>query len=270
MHIRASTQGHAIGLPVIWTHEQLLQHQRDFIASVYADVAATSPKASIILDKTPDYVFHVDHIIQLVPDTHFIHIIRDGRDVVTSRLAAQATWWTNWQQDVTQVARKWAKSVEAGRNAARYAGQYTEVRYEDLRADGITHLKRIFADIGIEITQERAQQIYDEHQFDKMKAKYTQGATETEHHTKGIFKAPEAFYRKGAVMGWKQDLNTVQRYRVYQQAQKQLLKFNYVENAHWWHDLRIVRWFLPVGIACWSLLVELATPIRKRLHLQER
>jgi hypothetical protein len=32
-------------------------------------------------DKTPDYVLHISDIAETLPEAHFIHIIRDGRDV---------------------------------------------------------------------------------------------------------------------------------------------------------------------------------------------
>ena len=82
-------------------------------------------------EKTPAHVFHMGLIDEVYPGSQFIHIIRDGRDVVRS---LQSVDWS--RHDVRRSVRRWTVSVAAGRDAGRRLGpeRYTEVRYEELTA----------------------------------------------------------------------------------------------------------------------------------------
>lgn len=79
-------------------------------------------------DKTPDYALHMDSIRALIPESKFIHIIRDGRDAALS-LRAQPF---SPGPTMTDQARYWMSIVEAGRRSAAYLGGCMEVRYEQL------------------------------------------------------------------------------------------------------------------------------------------
>jgi hypothetical protein len=79
----------------------------------------------------------------LWPETKFVHILRDGRDVF---LSARVKWkeksnfrqFSTWTEDhVTTVALWWEWNVRLGREAGRslHPGLYYEIRYERLVAE---------------------------------------------------------------------------------------------------------------------------------------
>jgi protein-tyrosine sulfotransferase len=77
-------------------------------------------------DKTPWNVFHLDRIHKVFPHASYIHIIRDGRDVVSS-------YHLSLNVDVQEAALRWLYSVRASRRFGAKAKQrYFEIRYEDL------------------------------------------------------------------------------------------------------------------------------------------
>ena len=79
-------------------------------------------------DKTPQYVGHIQLLNRLFPDARFIHIYRDGRDVVESWLRTGFT-----PGNAFRAARGWRAYVEAGRDGGSTLGdRYLEVRYETL------------------------------------------------------------------------------------------------------------------------------------------
>lgn len=83
-------------------------------------------------DKTPGYATEVARLHRVFPDAKFLHLIRDGRDVVTS---LRRTGW-HGERSWT-IAQYWADSVASARRdgGALPEGQYHEVMYEELVLD---------------------------------------------------------------------------------------------------------------------------------------
>ncbi|HYR89121.1 MAG TPA: sulfotransferase [Terriglobia bacterium] len=79
-------------------------------------------------DKTPMYCEHIRLIEKVLPEAHFIHIIRDGRDAA---LSLRRMWFAP-ANDIQTLAQYWRRLVENARKAGRLSRRYLEVRYEDL------------------------------------------------------------------------------------------------------------------------------------------
>ncbi|HEY2967399.1 MAG TPA: sulfotransferase [Casimicrobiaceae bacterium] len=90
-------------------------------------------------DKTPGYVFMMPQIAALLPEAHFIHLIRDPGDTA---LSWRKTWFAP-SQDLRVLGEEWRKHVEAGRRAAKLLRRYVEVRFEELVLHPERELKRL-------------------------------------------------------------------------------------------------------------------------------
>ena len=90
-------------------------------------------------EKTPGYVFLLPQIAALLPEAHFIHIIRDPGDTA---LSLRKTWFAPGQ-DFRVLGGEWRKHVEAGRRAASLVRRYLEVRFEDLVLHSERELQRV-------------------------------------------------------------------------------------------------------------------------------
>lgn len=78
-------------------------------------------------DKTPANVFALNRIYKVFPDAQFIHIIRDGCDVVASYLESGI------YSDLETAAWRWRTAVNlACRFGRKHPQSYLEIRYEDL------------------------------------------------------------------------------------------------------------------------------------------
>lgn len=96
--------------------------------SFYMFHASTvKPTATRWGDKTPKNTFYLNRILAVFPDALFIHMIRDGRDVVKSMLEAGR------YKTIYEAAERWTRSVQLAKDfGKKYQGHYYEMKYEDL------------------------------------------------------------------------------------------------------------------------------------------
>ena len=122
---------------------------RDF----YANLA---PAVHYWGDKNPHYSDHrvrgcLELVDELFPGSLFIHIIRDGRDVVTSlmRKKTDGRPWATFEE----AHATWKWSVDLGRKFGHRLpkDRYFELRYEDLVSNDVALAGEIFRFIGLEL-----------------------------------------------------------------------------------------------------------------------
>jgi hypothetical protein len=110
-------------------------------------------------DKTPDNTFYLDRIFSVFPDAQFIHLVRDGCDVVYSFMS------TGMYPSAIEAAKIWLAMVEhARRFCRRHAGNCMEVRYEDLVSRPEEIARGVSDFLGVEFRPEMldSQEIADE------------------------------------------------------------------------------------------------------------
>jgi protein-tyrosine sulfotransferase len=126
-------------LPLPWLAEQLRHScsQAEFIERVIGRLATDAGKPRWG-EKTPANVRHIDRILGHFPQARFVHIIRDGRDVVCSLRTHPEHVWENGRHVRTGIVNPWPKCIAEWHNdvsagvAWRSDERYYEVRYEAL------------------------------------------------------------------------------------------------------------------------------------------
>ena len=120
------------------------------VAAVYAVFAEAQGK-KIAIDKTPHHTEHVDRLSSAYPSSLFIHLVRDGRDVIPSLEAMP--WFRLKYRD---AALYWRDRALSGRGALGIVGsaRYHEVRYEDLLLDPQRELSRLCGFLGFDFEPE--------------------------------------------------------------------------------------------------------------------
>lgn len=118
------------------------------IRRVYALYAESHGK-SRYGDKTPPFLMHMRMLAEQFPEARFIHLVRDGRDVVLS-LRDQPFAPSSF----TGAAEYWAGRVRRARAAGERlgSGRYRELRYEDLVADPERELRALCEFVELEYT----------------------------------------------------------------------------------------------------------------------
>lgn len=194
-----------------------------FISSIIAPLRRRSGKPRIA-EKTPNNVFFFRHLHRMFPRATYVHMLRDGRDVVASLLRMD---WRGpdgerleYTKDAREAARYWANSVVAARQfAAHTRGQsrYFELRYEALVGDPEPQLRALFDFLG---------------------EPWEPGvlAFHEREHALGIESNADAVTRPmfaSSIGRWRSELSAEQRQAVKQEAGTVLLELGYCDNLDW-------------------------------------
>jgi hypothetical protein len=110
-----------------------------FVTGIFDHYGAIHGKR-LVGDKTPRYVRSIPTLHELWPETKFVHLIRDGRDVCLSMMNwkkadSSAGRFATWKEDrVSTGALWWELNVRLGRQdgGSLTPDLYHEVRYEAL------------------------------------------------------------------------------------------------------------------------------------------
>jgi Sulfotransferase family len=193
------------GLPAVLTAEELDNYVLGFARDVYAKVLSLKPTARVVVDKNPEYSLHIDVIRRMFPDAGVIHIVRDGRDVAASMLAASRGWGRDWAPaQVRLAAQTWRACVESA-SAAR-SGRYLQIGYEDLLAAGPRVLADCLRFAGVAATPEECAEIIG--RFDHRSGTPAEDSLvwsgEVIKRRGGPPTEPAGFYGSAAARGWRQ------------------------------------------------------------------
>jgi hypothetical protein len=225
-----------IGLPVLWSSDDFYGFLREFLERAYARVTVTKPQATHILDKHPPYSDVVEQIDMLLPNSLFVHVIRDGRDVAVSMVAARQSMGFG-PKNICEAATRWKRGIQGARVASKYRNRYLELRYEDMLKDGIKALKSVFKFCDLTCNHEDICRIVEGHRFDRMKAGSVTPGTKVE--------AMQSSLRKGKSGNWKEELRPIEKYLFDKYAGALLSELGYAERGWWWKS-RHEKYVLPL------------------------
>lgn len=233
------------GLASVLTTEQFTGLLRRNALDVYRAALHAKPGASVLLDKEPSNTLHTPLVVEVFPEARFIHLVRDGRDVAASMVAAHEGWARDWAPaTVADAARSWRQHVAAGRRAGDLGRPYLEVRYEDLLAEPVDRLLELFAFAGVDSTRAEGAATAEEFSFDRVSRDgggRSGIAWGGEISRSGAVGEPKGFYRKGAAGGWRDEWSTFQQAEFDRVAGDLLVETGYESSRDWWEPTPMAR-----------------------------
>ncbi len=200
------------------------EHLPRFAERFYGDFVRREGKARWA-DKTPNNVRAVGRILTWFPRARFIHVIRDGRDVVCSlrhhpkeRIRGGRIVPVNTVNTIEFCCRRWVQDTSAGLAYANHPRCF-ELRYEHLIADPEGVLRRVCDFLGED---------YDPAMLDPSRTKH-------ETPTGQVLNNPGA---SSAVVGrsigrWRRDLTPDERAEFVDRAGELLIALGYAEDHGW-------------------------------------
>ena len=110
----------------------------------------------VYADKYPPYGSQLGALKNLFPKARFVHILRDGRDVVSSAARAFVAD-RGWRREreipgIQALAQHWARELRLAQREGQALGRarYHELRYEELLAQPQTVLAALLEFLGLE------------------------------------------------------------------------------------------------------------------------
>ncbi len=164
-------------------------------------------KDQYVVIKEPNGSLGAPLIMEAMPESRLLFLLRDPRDVVSSWVDAfkQGSWTAvNCEYDTDEklnahtrfLAERYLKVVSQVQRAYEaHAGKKAFVRYEDLRRDTFGTMEAMYRALGIEVDESRLQAAVEKHNWESIPES-----------RKGSGK----FYRKATPGGWREDLSPAQ------------------------------------------------------------
>lgn len=238
------------GLPSVLTTEAFSALLRRTAVDIYGGALQAKPSARVLLDKEPSNTYRTDLIAAVFPEARFIHVLRDGRDVASSLLAARSGWGRDWAPTtVARAAATWRDHVVRAREARSLGLPYLEVRYEDLLERPVDSLVEVLSFLDIAIDEDAARAVTQEFSFDRMRrgnGTFVGGIAWTgELSRRGPVGEPEGFYRRGANGAWRGEWSPVDQGQFDRVAGQLLVELGYEADREWWQRSLAARLLRP-------------------------
>jgi len=161
--------------------------------------------SDILIVKEPNGSVGAPLLMEALPESRMVLLVRDPRDVVSSALEAlDEGGWVSERLGLDGLqnvpAETWAGLYlqHLGKAAEAYdahKGRKVLVRYEDLVADTLGTMKRVYSELGLEVDQKELTRTVEKHSWANVPEDQ---------------KGPGKFFRKGTSGGWKEDLTAEQ------------------------------------------------------------
>jgi hypothetical protein len=159
--------------------------------------------------------------------------VRDGRDAMVSYYKMGINKNIDFPYSMEEMVvdgkgispSKWNVHVRQWINNP-YNADIIKVKYEDLKSQPIITLQRICDFIQVEISDDRLQRIIDNNSIDNLRERVFKFGMDNDHTWKN--KPVTAFFRKGQVGGYKEEMNEDLVTLFNEESKTELEYFNYL------------------------------------------
>lgn len=193
--------------------ETWLKPLRSFILDAASAKFPEAVEKGYLAVKEPASAIGAPLVMEALPESRMIFLVRDPRDVAASSIDAhkKGSWFRERRENKEADGQRKSKLVDKDpdtvveSNARKYLAQISKakqayeahdgpkvlVKYEDLRADTLAEMRRIHSILDVPVDEEELAEVVERHSWENI--------PEEE-------KGEGKFYRKGSPGSWREDL----------------------------------------------------------------
>jgi len=222
-----------VGLSCYFQEHEFLAILKNYMCQLLRPMTGSLEPGELFVDKNPMNTLYLPEISELLPESRFIHLVRDPRDVVASLLAASHTWGSGWAPRKSRTAiSSWVKHIRAANEGAKNIPPrlFLEVRYEKLLASPENTLHDVGEFLGLEWDREAIKQTVENNKAETIKAG---GGTpiplygEVAKRVGGVVRDPTAFIQNAKEGAWRTNLGLWDKLVVWYVARKPMRQMGY-------------------------------------------
>lgn len=146
---------------VVFRDMKSAEEIRHYFETETAEIAESSP---FIVNKAPANAPHLKFAAKSFPESKFIFIIRDPRDVLVSHQRGTQEWMGGANSTVEGCMKK-LEGYFKGWDEAKDLPNVLLVRYEDLHQNFYETMQKVFAHIGVQVSKEVLSDIFKKNNF---------------------------------------------------------------------------------------------------------
>jgi LPS sulfotransferase NodH len=216
------SRGRVTGIQLLISDQEFEDWVNALVRTCFRRIAESKPGARVVLEKTPPHCACGPEILRCLPDSYFIHIIRDPRAAVASMRTAACGWGAHWApKRIREACGSWASWVTQARSIAALTPRYCELFYEQLHADTPGEIMRLFDWLGEPIDRAQAEAHATACTLDGVREQAMSG------DAKGKISEPMQFFRRGEVDSWREELSATEIAIVERLTKKHMTRLGY-------------------------------------------
>ncbi len=229
-----------LGLACYHREAEFLDILRRYLDALLQPMVCGLAEGDLFLEKSPAHALYVGEILEMLPESRIIHLLRDPRDVVGSLLAASKGWGHEWApREAGHATWTWLNHVRAARaaGAAARKDRFLEVTYESLHHDPFRELRRLLSFLGLNWPDDGIKRAIDANS--PANTARTGGTAIRLHGEFGgvqgrVVSEPTGFIRNAKPGSWRTELSFRDRITIWRMARRQMRELGY-------------RWPVPIG-----------------------
>jgi len=222
-----------LGLACYHREMEFMDILRTYLDALLAPMVAGLNDGELFVEKSPAHALFLNEIMELLPESRIIHVLRDPRDVVASLMAASKSWGKSWAPgNAAHATMTWLSHVRSARTAAQTApcGHFLETTYELLYSSPHEELKKMMDFLGLSWSEANLAQAIEANSAENiLRTGGTPIQVRGEFGGSGgrVASEPSGFLRKARPGAWRNDLSWRDRWRIWRMARLQMGEVGY-------------------------------------------